>query len=149
MGRNRGGLMETQEPTTLEVVKEAVRKLRQLKRRKDRIARIEKKCSEQYEAKRQEVANMLEAEDLERFDYEDTVVLLNTKTSYCLDPLNREPFFEWLKSRDLDDLRKLTELVPLNSTSLQAFVKQEIESGAELIPGIVVNEYTQLSIRGK
>lgn len=129
-------------------LKEQAQRVRKLKRRKERAERISKKCSSEYESERSKMKYWLENLELDSFRDEGIVLSVRQKQSAKIQ--DKAAFYEFLR-----EIGAYEELISVNSQTLSKFAREFFEKAEEdgelfpEVPGLVVNEYTELSVTTK
>jgi hypothetical protein len=138
---------ESEDSVSVEYLRANIEMLKGMKEERDHAKRVAEEVSSTYEAQRRKVMEMMEAEELETFEYAGLKVSVSDKLSYRLDPENLRDFISYVGEKYT--FEQFVTFCKPNSQSLQSFIKNELEQGAEEIPGILQSEYQQLSVRNK
>lgn len=125
-----------------------IERLKELREAKEKRALDLKITNEQYELQRSKIRNIMESEDLDRFDHAGLTVLVSEKHNYRLDQERLREFIDYVGERMT--FEQFITLCKPNAQSLQSWVKNELESGEITeIPGVKRTEYYELSVRKK
>ena len=138
---------ESDESVSVLYLRANIEILKKLKEDRDNAKRIADEVSATYEAQRSKVMNMMEAEELDSFEYAGLRVSVSERLSYRIDPEKVRDFISYVGEKYT--FEQFVTFCKPNSQSLQSFVKNELEQGAGEIPGILQSEYQQLSVRNK
>lgn len=105
-------------------------KLKELKQKAKELKDEEKRISEETEKVEQEMAAAMVEEEIQNFSRGCTLFYLNTKTYASANPEKKQELFTALKEQGYGDLVYET----VNSNSLSAFVKEQIEQNEGEMP---------------
>lgn len=126
------------ESITLAQFNDEVKKLKELKNKKDELEDVADEAKKAYDEQRTVVQSFMEANELENFKLPGVANVTLAEEFFVAYPQSQEDiqaFYEWLASKEMDHLRKV------NSQTLNSLYKQEREAAKErgdvvFIPGL-------------
>lgn len=120
-------------------------KLKELRDKKKQLENEIKEINTEIEATEQELVQQMLEEEMQNFSRNGTLFYLNTKTFASPVPEQKQQLYQVLKDNGYGDLVYET----VNSNSLSAFVKEQIEQNEDKLPAWLdglVNVYDKTTI---